>query len=202
MRIHAPLCAAVGALALQVLVPHPLHAQALEGEKVVVVEPEQLRRFWAEQAPIAVPLYPLAMARRSRSGCVNVGFIIEPDGTVGRVLVLKRHLDKPMGSGELKRHLDVPAESVARKALDDAATQWAGRLRFVPGAESVNGRPVFTRKPVVVFAADGRQPDPARWKALAAQCHAGTLKEALAGASPKTAFDEEFIEVTFSRIRR
>jgi hypothetical protein len=190
-----------GGLVLQVLVPYPLHAQTLEGEKVVVVEPEQLRRFWAEQAPIAVPLYPIAMARMSRSGCFNVGFIIEPDGTVGRLRVLKRHLDNPARGLILKRHLDVPADSVAQKALDAAAAQWVSRLRFVPGVESVNGRPVFTRKPVVVFAADGKQFDPARRKTLAAKCHAGTLQEALAGASPKTEFDEEFIEITFSRIR-
>ncbi len=204
MRIPACLlCAAVGALALQpVLVPHRVHAQAREGEKVLVVEPDQLQRFWIEQGPIAVPVYPLAMARTARSGCFNVGFTIEPDGAVGRVVILKRHLGNSAGSSTLKRHLDGPTKSAAQKALDAAATQWVSRMRFVPGVEPVNGRAVYTRMPVVVFAANGRQSDPDGRKALAAKCHAGTLEEALAGVPPKTAFNEEFIEVTFSRMRR
>lgn len=95
-RTIRPAAWAVAMLVLACVMA-PVAAQETSGiatDEALVVEDGEGGRYWSRDASVAsssVPRYPRAALVAGMTGCVNIGFIIEPDGTTSghRVLIGK-----------------------------------------------------------------------------------------------------------------
>jgi hypothetical protein len=64
---------------------------ALAADGIPVVNEGTIRDKWMlkEGVPIAVPAYPVHLARRGDEVCVAVGYLVNPDGTLTDYALLK-----------------------------------------------------------------------------------------------------------------
>ncbi|MGH8026337.1 MAG: energy transducer TonB [Pseudoxanthomonas sp.] len=98
---------------------------AMEGapasEKVVLVNGDDGKRFWQiSQGADLAPRFPADMVARNASGCVNLGFVILPDGSTTKIRMLK----------------SVPRDTRVSRSFGAAAAQYVSKLRYEPGLEN------------------------------------------------------------------
>lgn len=94
LRLSAP-CLAVG----QASVPQ---AEPASDQRVLILEEEGGDRYWQREKSVnpkaEFPRYPIGLARAGVTGCVNVGYLIESDGTISGFRVLKSFASNRSGS--------------------------------------------------------------------------------------------------------
>jgi TonB family protein len=98
--------------------------QPIAGDEALVVEQGDGGRYWQrdpqQDKGNDVARYPVEMAKAGIDGCVNIGFVIQPDGTTAGFRVLKSSL----------------ADRRARTAFGAALVRVVSKQRFVPGPEN------------------------------------------------------------------
>ena len=97
---------------------------------------EQERRILKEGVPLAVPAYPVHLAKRGDEVCVAVGYLVNPDGTLTDFALLKAWSSGARGTADPE-----PGYWAAfAAAAGDALAQW----RFQPRPEVTRPQPVYT----------------------------------------------------------
>lgn len=159
--------------------------------QIQVVERDQLARVWVESAREgSAPMYPPKMVLAGHVGCINVGFVIETEGRVGGMRVLKSRIHAPPLTGELKE-------------LQASMSRWLRAKRYAPGPQNPGRLPVFSREMIVVFAGEDSEGAGPKELALARECDVGALADHLAGKTPTSAEIEadDIIVLSYSRTR-
>lgn len=166
-------------------------AQSPPSAQIAVVERDQLARMWVEKTTRggSAPMYPPKMVMAGHVGCINVGFVIEAEGRVGGMRVLRSKIHAPPLTGELKE-------------LQASMGRWLQAKRYKPGPRNPGRLPVFSREMIVVFAGEDARGTAPEELALAQECDVGALADHLAGKAPKPAkVGDDIIVLSFSTTR-
>jgi len=111
------------------------------GDALIVLNTDD-KRYWqmdTANAPLRRPLYPADLLRADVSGCVSIGFFIEPDGTTSGYRILKSSLLSGKLSAKQKR---VALAMFSKSALGSLVT-----ARFVVGPENPSKQRGFSQMP-------------------------------------------------------
>jgi hypothetical protein len=109
---------------------------ASASDRIRIVDEGGIRDEWtmAPGAKLAVAGYPAAYAEQPVEVCVAIGYLLNPDGTTSDFALLKSW------SGQEPRH----GRNEFWQAFAGAASQALAQWHFVPRAEIVKPRPVYT----------------------------------------------------------
>ncbi|MEO8002455.1 MAG: energy transducer TonB [Arenimonas sp.] len=128
MRLVLPLLMLSG---ISIALAEPLATQA---DEVLIVRNHHDQRFWKEGSPakkLKQPVYPKDLALAGVSGCVAIGFYIEPDGSTSNYRVLLSHIGDSR-SGKIgkkdKRAIISMFGNATVKSLEG--------IKFEPGTEN------------------------------------------------------------------
>lgn len=120
-------------------------AAAKMEDEVLIVRNHEDHRFWKSLPPegkLKAPPYPKDLLRVGVSGCVAIGFYIEPDGKASNFRILNSIIgDGPRGKFG-KREKRYAAYTFA-----NAAVTYLSGLQFVPGTENEGRKRAFAATP-------------------------------------------------------
>lgn len=117
---------------LAVLLSSVIHAEEADSVKVVI--DKGLDEYWLVEKKVA-PVYPSRALQRGLSGCVTVGYVIEPDGSTGQHKVLV---------------------SLPSKIFERSAIVAAKKFRYLPAESNLQQQPIFTINTFTYQLSDSR----------------------------------------------
>lgn len=124
---------------------------AVAGEEVLIVRNYQDHRFWKAlpaEGKLVTPVYPKELLRAGVSGCVAIGFYIEPDGTTSNYRVLHSIIGDTR-SGKIGKK----DKRAVTSMFGNAAVKFLASMRFTPGTDNPDKKRGFSYAPVS-FSAD------------------------------------------------
>ena len=107
---------------------------ATNNDEVLIVRNHQDQRFWKGTSPASVlkpPAYPKELLRAGVSGCVAIGFYIEPDGSTSNYRVL----NSIVGDSKSRKFGKKDKQAIT-SMFGNAAVKSLEGLRFEPGTEN------------------------------------------------------------------
>lgn len=110
-------------------------------DTLVVLNSED-KRYWqmdVANAPLKQPIYPVGLIRANVSGCVSIGFFIEPDGTTSGYRILK--------SSVIGARLSTKQKKIALAMFSKSALGSLVAARFVAGSGNPSKQRGFSQVP-------------------------------------------------------
>ena len=144
------------ALMLPVLMSLSVSIAAVEqvasaAAEVLIVRNLEDQRFWKshpQEGKLKAPVYPRDLLRAGVSGCVAIGFYIEPDGSTSNYRVL----DSKIGDA-ISRKVGNKDRRAITSMFGNAAVKYLAGIRFEPGADNSGRKRGFAAMPIS-FSAD------------------------------------------------